>query len=264
MAFCAKCGSPLEEGAEFCTACGRKVGTAVVNQTSNNGNVSEGHQVFYGNMDPNSEEAKRFKITGDFAVFKDYFGKKSASYNEFDSTSLKIEDLEYKNRHNIIFAPGLICTIAGLMAFVFLYTIGFKSVEEPITFGRFLRTEDAASYLRFGLPFFIFGIFFLVCYVLAIVVNKNKIKKLTVRKNELIDEIQQYYRQYPGIVPVGIEYTTPDMIDKIGEMIRTGKASSFEGALKQLELEKHHTNLELANWARVDAINNVADAINRL
>ncbi|MCR4814775.1 MAG: zinc ribbon domain-containing protein [Lachnospiraceae bacterium] len=251
MAFCAKCGSPLEEGAGFCTACGRKVGTAVVNQTSNNGNVSEGHQVFYGNMDPNSEEAKRFKITADFAVFKDYFSKKEKEYYELDKLNKRINHLMRNSQYSNSLVAGILLTIVGAVPII-LHILKYINFEANI----------AIVYIL-GLLFLVPGIIMLIFNLIKIPLRIKAIS-LEPRKNELIDELQQYYRKYPGIVPVGIEYTTPDMIYQIGEMIRTGKASTFEGALRQLETEKHHANLELANWARVDAINNVADAINRL
>ena len=249
MAFCSKCGSPLEEGAEFCTVCGKKIGIGIVNTAVNNGQVSVGTNFYAGNM--SEEEARRFKITSDFAMLEDYFSQKNKSYYELDKLNRRINNLMRNSQYSNSLVAGILLTIVGAVPII-LHILKYINFE----------ANTAIVYIL-GLLFLVPGIIMLIFNLIKIPLRIKAIS-LEPRKNELIDELQQYYRKYPGIVPVGIEYTTPDMIYQIGEMIRTGKASTFEGALRQLETEKHHANLELANWARVDAINNVADAINRL
>lgn len=230
MGFCSMCGYHFEDGAEFCPSCGSKV---------------EGNVVPGGNYQDGNALARRMKTIEEYTHIRDYFAVKADKYEELaeaEENIFETKDVKY-SKGRIIWGTILF----GLGAFGIIVAI-----IEP-TIQAFLI---AIALLLVG------GVLFGSYYKKTREVKKF-IEENTKKRDELKKELMEYYMAY-GICPIGIEFTSPDKIEAIGNVLKEGSAYTFKEAVQVVKEDEHRANLETIELARAVATQNAADAIRRL
>ena len=75
--------------------------------------------------------------------------------------------------------------------------------------------------------------------------NEAKLEKARQSYQAIDNELLVNYNNYPGLCPIGAEYTHPNTRAAIGNMIRQGRASNCAEAINLILDDIHKANMEL-------------------
>ncbi len=229
MGFCSKCGYHFEDGAEFCPKCGSKV---------------EGNVVHGGSFVDGDAMMDRMHTINEYTKIRDYFLVKADRYEELAEAEFVLAN------SNIKYSKGRVIWGAILLG---LGVIGLiAAIAEP-RIGAFII---CAVLFAFG------GIMF-SSYFKKTNAVKRMVEENTKIRDEATKELMQYYMAY-GICPIGFEFTYPDKIEAIGNVLKEGSAYTFKEAIQIVKEDEHRKNLEKIELIRAAATQNVADEIRRL
>lgn len=138
-----------------------------------------------------------------------YFGQKKQQYDEFEKVTKEVADRSAES------------FVGGIILAVICAAIGYFSKK----------------YFWFvGVPLFLLMYF--------VKTNKNK-KALAIavdRRNALGEELQAHFDAY-GYAPVGFEYTRPQTLAAIYDIIRKGRASTAEDAINLYLNDQHQEKM---------------------
>jgi hypothetical protein len=95
--------------------------------------------------------------------------------------------------------------------------------------------------------FFVDGLYAAVAYSRSLKDNRKKIKKYLGREVELARELTNYYNDY-GPCLLEAKYTDPRILDRLQNIIKSGRASSLEQALDLLFEDSGRTKEESAEY----------------
>ena len=95
--------------------------------------------------------------------------------------------------------------------------------------------------------FFVDGLYAAVAYYRSLKDNRKKIKKYLGREVELARQLTNYYNDY-GPCLLEAKYTDPRILDRLQNIIKSGRASSLEQALDLLFEDSGRTKEESAEY----------------
>lgn len=95
--------------------------------------------------------------------------------------------------------------------------------------------------------FFVDGLYSAVAYSRSLKDNRKKIKKYLGREVELAKQLTDYYNDY-GPCLLEAKYTDPRILDRLQNIIKSGRASSLEQALDLLFEDSGRTKEESAEY----------------
>ena len=95
--------------------------------------------------------------------------------------------------------------------------------------------------------FFVDGLYSAVAYSRSLKDNRKKIKKYLGREVELARQLTNYYNDY-GPCLLEAKYTDPRILDRLQNIIKSGRASSLEQALDLLFEDSGRTKEESAEY----------------
>lgn len=95
--------------------------------------------------------------------------------------------------------------------------------------------------------FFVDGLYAAVAYSRSLKDNRKKIKKYLGREVELAKQLTNYYNDY-GPCLLEAKYTDPRILDRLQNIIKSGRASSLEQALDLLFEDSGRTKEESADY----------------
>lgn len=95
--------------------------------------------------------------------------------------------------------------------------------------------------------FFVDGLYAAVAYSRSLKDNRKKIKKYLGREVELAKQLTNYYNDY-GPCLLEAKYTDPRILDRLQNIIKSGRASSLEQALDLLFEDSGRTKEESAEY----------------
>lgn len=217
MPFCSQCGAQLQDNMRFCPSCGSK---AVVVETSVSANpiplvdsIQEKHNI----RNQNLNEINRMI---------EYFGQKSALYDEIEVLGAEIQQLqdEPDAHYDTSIANALYCFFyfAFRKAFLFimgawLIIMGFSTLSNP----------DGAA---MGLFFIVIGGLVLFLAIKLRNNRQNKIEQYDQRCKQIASELKEYYQGY-GPCAVGSEYSAPKILVELKSIIESGRADTIKEAV---------------------------------
>ncbi len=134
----------------------------------------------------------RQRSMADMEHMMKYFGAKQAQYDEFDAVCAEVEDRSSRGFGGWIVA-AVISVLIGIFA-----VAGF---------------------------FFVVAAGCIALYIVLKKKNKEKLAVATARRDELGEELAQYYADY-GYCAVGLEYTKPSTLNALYELIRKGRTNT--------------------------------------
>lgn len=255
MAYCGNCGADVGTN-RFCTRCGTPVEHIAVQPMNNQQVVSQpmaglsSAPVVQMNaaatINALNEQKKVERLMSmeeaDRLVY--YFGAKKAQYEEYDKLNEKLDRISRVTSVGPMVWGIIMMAGAGMIAFYsFVMVMATLSVKK----GNGLGIGGGFAlllYLTMALGLFAGG------YLLAKSNSKRneelkkQVKTCEARIAELGNELSAYYEAY-GYCPVGAEYTNPDILIKIRDVIRQGRASSIDMAINVMLDDVHKTYLEL-------------------
>jgi hypothetical protein len=245
---CPNCGAAIQADPDypnkmFCQYCGTPfmVKDIVHNYTTINNTVNN-----YNDMSSSTHEGimgKRRAILDEITKERDYFLKNEHLYNSVKMLKEKeipiCEIKKYREGHQIEWRNviGIIMIIIG-------------AILNPIFF--FVAISDNSTWLAFFISLLVIagGISLSVFYNKdndQIVAKYDRIKQeLREKASAGEQELQEYYDAY-GTCLVGFEYTYPDKINKVYDMINSGRVESPKEAIEIIAAEKPSLE-ELADY----------------
>lgn len=226
--FCQKCGQEMPDGAQFCMKCGAKV-------------EKEQPKVMPRTVDRNQEIAELEKMI-------EYFSQKAPQYAEYDTVCLNV------NHYAVGFTNVL--RVIGILVVVFGSFLGVYMSE-------YTRTAQYGNLIVLVM---------LAIGVGMIVANQMMVKRFrhgaaeTYQRYDLLTvELYENYMAY-GECAIGCEYTNPNNLRAILEMIESGRADTAKDAINMLmalfgvkhapllTLQSKRRAASLARGATVDAV----------
>ena len=167
-----------------------------------------------------------------------YFGVKQAEYDKQDALEDEILSREAKG----YFGWLIIAAVFALMSFG-LYKLGNDSFVQVVALCI--------------LP----GIF----TAIFILLRKKNAKKLRIARKKyekVTAELEAHYAAF-GYCPLGVEYTDPDILAEINDVIRQGRANTPEDALNRLLEDYNNRDLKAKMDAQLQATEDVRKEVER-
>lgn len=195
--ICLKCGSQIPDDVFFCGVCGTEVTHASPQDVQ-----SQMQAQFQ--MHKNAMRQSEMQIMGQ-AI--EYFSQKKDTFNEYDVST-----------HNLInYATG---TKNGLIIWGAILTVTFFSA----------MSVPGKGFRIFCTISLILSLIMLAGGILMKVNNRRKYRHYQSENFRLSKELYEYYSKYPNC-PVGMEYVNPEILQKIMDIMVSGRADSIKEAL---------------------------------
>lgn len=176
---------------EFCKNCGAALNGA--NFCANCGTSAKGEmmaQQGYMNMQMTADPRQR--SLADMEQMISYFGAKKKWYDDYDMISKEVEDRSSRSYGGWIGA-AVISALLGIF--------------------------NGAIF------FYIAAVAFIALFILLKKKNKAALAVATSRQENLHKKLTEYYESY-GYCSVGMEYTKPDTLNVLHDLIRKGRANT--------------------------------------
>lgn len=231
MAFCQNCGAPLAEGEKFCGSCGSAVVASVVPAAPV---VQPAPQVVSQQSLFEQQQKARQDSINELAKMISYFGQKADRFREYEITQNKVAVLER--------GTGKAPLVWGILLIIFF------GIMDVFTVAAIISADGPLSVaLIIGGIIGIFILLGILLIVIFIVKNSSTKKKYAAEKTKLTDiayELTNYYVSY-GYCPLGIEYSNPDILIKVTDIIRAGRAINPQDAVNTLLADNRKSAMQL-------------------
>lgn len=280
MAFCLKCGSPMEAGNRFCDNCGAPVEW---NQADTAMNAAPQPApapapapgpVFMPAPMPVAAPAPVMQYPAPMALTSQpvganalaeldrmigYFSRKQNEYDEYDSC---IEELKTKRVQNVKLPNGIGFIVAGavciymslffLVLVIYFYWLSsyYKSLFAG---GRPSKGEGVFIFFIIMLAvMLVAGIAFLIVGIIR-QKKRNRIAKeskaqagnqTVYRLSQLVKDLEAYYAGY-GFCVTGTYYTNPKILMLLKDKIVSGRAYSIENAIRMLHKDARNSSSQM-------------------
>ncbi len=232
MAFCSNCGAPLGEGAKFCTSCGSVVATAGAPATAVAVAPVLNAQPVQPSMYEQSVEMRKESLN-ELSRMIDYFGRKQQQYIEYDQCNARLN----KIMRGTSAAPlvwGIIISSFTLLPLLLL--------ASELVAGR-TRSGNLVGFITFGFVFLI-GIGLIVLYICKKAGRGKEKTRLLARVGQLATELTSYFMAF-GYSPLGAEYTNPEILTRIADVLRSGRADSPKEAVNIMLVDSRRSMMQL-------------------
>ena len=226
MAFCPNCGNEITNSENrFCANCG----------------YSLENNTLPGDYDEYNRPLSRTELASIYQQLYSFFSAKKSEYEEYYRLVNYDIPKAANTKHNLGLASAIMIPISG---FFFMVTISPESTR-PLGFVL--------------LGFLLLGIFLLFLWWK----KGDTIKKYRSRVQALDSELKEYYYTYDNC-PVGMAYTSPEVLTDLYAIADSGRASSVKEVLNVFEQDLHNQRMLNYQAAQLDetrrASNNAADA----
>lgn len=235
MSYCMKCGSRMPDEAIYCSVCGAEMNNPATLAIIPDREMQTQDDQLLEPFQKSLIERRREILETEKLVR--YFSQKKYLFDEYDGKCGDLLRLK-KGVSKIHIMLGSICLGIGFL--ILLVTVIIWST---------LRFEIAYTTLSQGGPLFFVGGIFLVFGVIEYVMHlskqlklKNEAHALENRLRAIGGELNDYYKGY-NACQVGFEYTNPAVLQKIGYVLRMGRADSIKDALDILIEDARKTNM---------------------
>ena len=233
--YCAYCGNQLDEGAVFCSVCGRQQGAASAVPPSqfqyNSLEMRQAYQAQKNGM-------RQSEITELNSAIQ-HFMQKKAEFDEYDAVCRQLE-VYAEGSSNALIVWGAIISVFGFLAFMLGETaavLGLLALLGSIGMivgGIFKKKNHAVAYE-----------------------NYRK------RYAYLSETLYRHYLNYPNC-PVGAEYANPDILMTLMGYLQSGRADTIKESInlaiseaQQAEINNYLAGIE-ANTQAINAQTRVA------
>lgn len=228
--FCNKCGTQLPDGTPFCSTCGANL-NAPANPTPAQAPMMD----YQAQMQMQAQQYQMQKNTirqSEIALLQnvyDHFNQKRATFQDYDKVG---ERLSYYQRgaRSALIVWGAIITV---ISFSIAATMGTGS-------GAF------AVFMVFSL----IGAGMIAGGVMMKVNNRKKLRMFESEYIRLSQELNDHYNAYP-MCPVGAQYSNPEIIEVIMDVMQSGRANTIADAINilvndinQSEMQAYLQNIE--------------------
>ncbi len=212
MKFCSHCGAELT-GERFCPHCGA---------------AAEGNLMGVATVPNYGQINVREHGLLEMEKLLNYFGSKAAKYQECDQL---IEEVTKRKKKFYI-----IWLILGVLLGWFGWWVMLNA-----------NINGILGYLV-GIGLFILPpILFLALFVWLNIKNRKRIKGAIAQQTALVAELHDHYCNY-GNCPIGIEYTWPNVLNILAEIMRQGRTNEIKEAVNIMLDDLHKAKMEsLAN-----------------
>ncbi len=208
--FCNKCGTQIPDGSAFCSSCGYDM----------SGGSANGAPVDYVAQFQRTQEiqAQQYQMQkkavrkSEMDLLKkvfDYFNLKRELYNELTNATANYLKFSRKAKSGLI-VWGIIIFILG-----FIMVKSFEIIEIAI----------CLCLPALGM---VFG------GIMMKVNNKKNREYYESESARLSEELYTYYKAYPQC-PIGFEYTDPEVIQEIMDVLDSGRADTIKEAIEVRE-----------------------------
>lgn len=208
--FCQNCGTQIADGVAFCSNCGASVNGAVAAPAP----VAPAPNVYDYQMQKN---AIRQGEIDSLQRTMDYFMQKKDTYEMYDAVCTLVNYYAGGAKKSLLVWGAIIAT-----------------------FGFFAAGMGAggAGVAAFIIP----GAAMIVGGILMQVNNRKKYAYYQEQYAELSQELYDHYMSYPNC-PIGPEYSNPEIIALIMEVLRSGRADTIKESINVLINEANQSDV---------------------
>lgn len=279
MAFCMKCGSPLDEGNKFCNRCGSPVAwednAAAVNAASQSAPAPVPAPVPVPspaavpvapmpiqtpmNAVPNYASGN---AVAELDRMIGYFIQKQNAYDEYDAL---IDELKSKRVQNANLPSGTGFTVAGAvcmgMSIIFMVVAWLSyyvvsSAKQALTGRSTSRYDGDFTWWMIGLAVLLAGGIAMLVIGLIIKARRRRLTRESkeqageeeyLRLGQLIGELNSFYMGF-GYCLTGSYYTNPKILKLLKDKILSGRAYTIPDAIQILHRDARVSAQQIANY----------------
>lgn len=233
MPFCINCGKEYDEGAMFCTSCGAAVNSSIVTQNKQPYNAeSLGTDSVKSFIDArNSHIEELTKMCDYFSPYKDKYNRLYFLINTLS--------------HGYTLVPALIIGI------FISSTIGIGMAYPQLI--KLIETGEISEIGILGFFIYAIGIALIFLFIFGTINRNIKRKKNKKECQMLFDELWKYYISY-GPCVLGFEYTFPEMLQEIKNIVLSGRVNNTKEAINILLSDRQKQRLIKYITAEIDKI----------
>lgn len=236
--FCNKCGTQLPDGTPFCSSCGANLNASV--------NPAQAPMMDYqAQMQMQQMQAQQYQMQknsirqSEIALLQnvyDHFNLKRATFQEYDKVGERLSYYQRGARSALIVWGAIITVISFMIASM----VGSSSGA----FAVFL----VFSFLGAGM---------IAGGVMMKVNNKKKLRLYESEYIRLSEELNAHYNAYP-MCPVGAQYSNPEIIEVIMDVMQSGRANTIADAINILVSDINQSEMQaylqsIENYSRQTA-----------
>lgn len=212
----------MSDGTRFCTSCGSVVAAAAAVQAA----------PAAPSMFEQSVQLRKESLS-ELGRMIEYFGRKQDLYFEYDVSNVKLNKL----MRGTSVAP----LVWGIILCVFM-TLPVIALIDTIFKGR-ANSGTLTGLFVFGI-LFLLGIGLIIMYICKKAGRGKEVRRLLGRVAQIADELTQYYIAF-GYSAVGAEYTNPEILMKIADVLRSGRADSPKEAINIMLVDSRRNMMQL-------------------
>ena len=163
----------------------------------------------------------------------EYFGRKQPQYHEYDQCNARLNKL----MRGTSVAPlvwGIIICVFNMLPLVLFASDIFTGRNGSNALG---------GMIFFGL-FFLLGIGLIVIYICKKAGRGKEKGRLLARVGQLAQELTQYYIAF-GYCPLGAEYSNPEILMRVADVLRSGRADSPKEAINIMLVDSRRSMMQL-------------------
>ena len=237
--FCLKCGTQLPDEAIVCSSCGCNLNSASANSTPQpvvdyNAQMIQAQMIQAQQYQMQRKGILRSEIATLSKAYT-HFNLKRAEYQEYDKVSNNFNHYLRGARKGLL-VWGIIILVVGTM-----FGTPIFNTAESIT---------DTSVVAFTVLCLIPGGMMTAGGVLMQVINKVRRKQYESKYISLSQELNDHYNAYSE-PPIGIEYSNPEIIEVIMNILKSGRADTIKEAINlmiseanQVEMAKYLQNIQ--------------------
>jgi len=215
MSFCVNCGTKIEEGMKFCPNCGTAAPEAakVIRPANAFHALPASGEVNYVQQTVSRSSMERQVALREVKEAYDYFNQMRPEYERVDY--LDSEKARLGNRSNARLKWGIPLGIIGF--FIASWTV-------------MLGGYTGATAFKIWACIMAIPVILIVWHIVMNIIWNRQQVKTDAEYAVLVDDLYNYYTKYVGS-PIGYDYSHPDVVFHIGQMIDSGRASTIPQAI---------------------------------
>lgn len=243
--YCPSCGSEIKPGERFCMGCGKRVDESremsLKSEGVDNTLIQQGKT--------------RIDAINEINRMIDYFSQKQNQYDEYDRCSQTIA-VKKNGPSSALLVWGIVLIILGILLITgWIPTI----IRQNPSFIYLIQNRQKDIFVSIILLLVLFaGIVMVVIYKM---IDKRMHKEMYIavsRMNTLALELTDHYNDY-GFCFVGPEYTNPEILKLIANVLKAGRADTIKEAINVLLDDAHKTAMEFQSQLTAQAARQAAN-----
>ncbi len=208
--FCGNCGTRISDGLRFCPYCGVQIQ-----------DIAEERVVPYASRETGFMEEEFTRRGREAAINElerayDWFSEKQSKYREYDSLSKRLPKMNRVGKRALMIWGCIIASFSLLYLLIIAYTMLSRN-----------SSEGLGIMLALPIVGLLIGAAMIIGFFMLDAKRRKAVHALQQKQTKIAEELTQHYIDF-GPCSFGAEYSNPEIINTILNLVRSGRADSVK------------------------------------